>query len=365
MQAKTILFIVDHLIGGGAERVTLDLCQQLQNQGHHVSVACINGSKNRMTTPPDLQIIDLNLPELNAFGKLWKKKSLNKKQSQHINQIIQDINPDAIIIGFWNGHWLSKYINHPTTYHWIHGELLDIKPTYSILSRLKESIRFFRHARMFKTLFSKTNIIIVNDELKTKYTKLIPTSTIHVLQNGVSSHNQNLAKKFPLKKWDAIYVGRLSVEKQPLHAITAFLHSQLSGNMLIVGDGGLMQDLVSFVHQHNVTDRITFLGWVHQPHELIAQSKCLVLSSRTEGSPLVTAEALMIGTPIVAYECCDGISQQLHDPEMTIGLVAAQDTVQLAKALSIVAQHPYTISEDAQYHVSIQRMANQFLSIIR
>lgn len=61
-----------------------------------------------------------------------------------------------------------------------------------------------------------------------------------------------------IKKWDAIFVGRLSEEKQPNVAIKAFAESGLTGRMAIVGDGPLLGELIQLVQALELSERIDF-----------------------------------------------------------------------------------------------------------
>ena len=64
----------------------------------------------------------------------------------------------------------------------------------------------------------------------------------------------------------------------------------------------------------------------------MAHADCLVLSSRVEALPLVVAEALAVGCPVVSTDCAHG-PRELLDEGRLGRLVAVDDVPGLADAI--------------------------------
>lgn len=101
------------------------------------------------------------------------------------------------------------------------------------------------------------------------------------------------------------YIGRLSEEKGILNFLTAI--SELSKrndsiNFLIGGNGDLRSVVENYLYRENLTDKVTFVGWI--PHDEIArylnEFRLLVLPSYTEGPSYIIVEAMACGTPVLA-----------------------------------------------------------------
>ena len=220
--------------------------------------------------------------------------------------------------------------------------------------------------KYFKQKLDGKNLIVVNDDLRLRYQGSIPNANIAVLPNGINATKiieqlSNLPHHSKNKQWDCVFVGRLSAEKQPEHAIEAFAKSGITGRMAIVGNGRLEDNLIKLCHTLGVADRVDFLGWQTNPYLFIKQSKCLILSSNTEGSPLVIAESLLLDVPVVAYDINGGIRQQLYYDSLKRGLVENQNLDMLAKTLSNVVKNPYIISDEDKQRLSMQKMAESFI----
>lgn len=363
-----ILFIIDHLGCGGAERITINLAEHLAERGHCVTLAVLNGSKNHLQVNSSVHYLDFALSQHFAFGKMWKKRTLNRNEQQTFKQQMDAIKPDLTITGYNNGHWLAPYLTG-NVWHWIHGELIEKRPSSNLFSAIKEFFRRIRHQRAFIQLFTAKKLIVVNQDLADHYAQLLPNPTIRVIGNGVDESRlrdqltDQLIDQNADKKWDVLFLGRLVAIKQADHALRAFAASGLTGRMALAGDGNQRSALEQMAHTLGIADRVDFLGWVDQPAALIIQSKIMVLSSRSEGSPMALMEALILQTPVVAYDCCAGIRDALPAHVLAGALVTPQDIAQLSEKMAQVAQQPYRLSAQERNRLSMTHMGDQFLAL--
>ena len=359
---KKILFIIDHLGCGGAERITLQLAEFLATNNHEIHLAVLNGRLNYDSPSSNIKYTDLGLKESFAYGKMWKSKTLTSPEQNRLNQLL-DKQFDLIVTGYNNGHWLAPYLTG-TVWHWIHGDLLEVRKFSNPAKQLKEHIRFFKNKRKFAKLFKHRNLITVNRDLENKaklYTE--PNKTI-TIANGVDSPQKLLNQYQNIeKKWDVIFVGRLVPIKQVDHAIKAFAMSNIHGKMAIVGDGPERKKLEKLSKELGIADRVDFLGWVDEPHQLILQSKCLVMCSLYEGSPVTLAEAISLGIPIISYDSSAGIVDLFTSDTAKLGLVPKQNIQALSTTLEKCVQNPYKYSQECRDKVSINNMQEKILNL--
>ena len=71
--------------------------------------------------------------------------------------------------------------------------------------------------------------------------------------------------------------------------------------LVVAGDGPERENLMRQSHEQGVSDQIRFVGNQSQPEVLSLMRSCLffVLASRAEGMPLVIAEAMASGKPLL------------------------------------------------------------------
>lgn len=361
---KKILFIVDHLGLGGAEKVTLELAEYLARHRHQITLAVLNSQRNYYKVPDTIHYIDLQFSEFFSYGKLWKDRKLNAEEQCRIDQLLNQNDFQLIVTGYNNGHWLRPYLKG-NVWHWIHGDLIEKRSATNIFKRYREVLRALRHQKKFVHLFEGANIITVSQTLLDKYKQILKHATFVNISNGVDQEKllSVSADTDPQKQWDTIFVGRLHKIKQVDHALTAFAKSNLNGRMAIVGDGPERNELEQMAQRLGIQHQVDFIGSVSNPGFYMLKSRSLILSSFAEGAPMCIAEALSLGIPVVAYACSSGIREQLGQAHLQQGLVTPQAVDELAATLNHVVTTPYPIYKDDKARLSMETMALEFLKL--
>lgn len=104
--------------------------------------------------------------------------------------------------------------------------------------------------------------------------------------------------------WLAGYVGRLSSEKGPDLFLDTLIplcqrHPHLYAVML--GDGPERATLQARIDAAGLAERITLPGFQRDMQAWMTRLDALVISSRTEGTPMILLEAMQDGVPVVAF----------------------------------------------------------------
>ena len=126
-----------------------------------------------------------------------------------------------------------------------------------------------------------------------------------VLYNVINPHD--IYEKAELDmldySYDVVYVGRLSYQKNPQMLIDV-CHKIISQNpeikIAIVGTGEYSEYIQRYIRENSLEENINYLGYMSNPLKLIQKAKCLVMTSRFEGTPMVALEAQILGVPIVS-----------------------------------------------------------------
>ena len=134
------------------------------------------------------------------------------------------------------------------------------------------------------------------------------------------------------------WVGRLSHEKGAdvfVNALARLVNTPVVAS--VFGDGPERKRLSALANAVGVENRITWNGVVFDAASLFRAFDVLVLSSRTEGCPIVLFEAMAVGVPIVAANV-GGVPDVLSPVQAH--LVPADDPVTLAEAIRDVYHDP-------------------------
>lgn len=129
--------------------------------------------------------------------------------------------------------------------------------------------------------------------------------------------------------------GRLDYQKGfdiLIKAVEFAVSKNVKFRVFIAGDGSERNKLEHLIEQRNLNKYICLLGWREDLRLILQSVDVFVLSSRWEGMPLILAEAVMVGVPVIATNV-DGVSEILGEEKPCGLVVEAEDYVALGKAM--------------------------------
>lgn len=173
----------------------------------------------------------------------------------------------------------------------------------------------------------------------------VPKERVHVVRNAWEPDRPFLDRGearqvlgIPDDRKVVGWVGRLSPEKAPevaLQVIAAW--KDPAALLAMVGQGGMDAELNGLAEELGVSDRVAWLGRVPDAARCMRGFDALLLTSRTEGTPMVLLEAMAAGVPIVTT-AVGGIPEFLSGQEAV--LAPSGDAPALAAGLAQVFDRP-------------------------
>ncbi len=137
-------------------------------------------------------------------------------------------------------------------------------------------------------------------------------SQLHCIPNGVDTHrfapkpDRNAALR---ARWGVPaaaplvgFVGRLSPEKGPevfLRVARVMQHLAPDAHFVMVGEGPMRSDLLRFVDQYGLKERVHLVGLHEDMPEVYAELDVLLSTSHTEAMPFALMEAMACGVPVI------------------------------------------------------------------
>lgn len=335
---KKILFILENLGGGGAEKILVDILKRLDKDRYDIDVFLIYRG-GRYIEKVEKQI-----------GK--KVKYLMKERKDKINNIIYR-KLKSIFILLKNKFLLANPTYIPALLNKkydIEIAFLEGRPTEIVAKRRNKAkklawvhIDLKKHRGLSEKSERKAykyieKIICVSNDSKNSLQELYPEykEKIEVIYNPIDRYE--ILNKADMKsncflssKLNLITVGRLSKQKGYdilLKAHNELLNEGLDYNLYILGEGSERKNLENYIAKNKIENNTFLLGFKENPYPYIKEADIFISSSRYEGYPLVVCEALCLGKPIIATKCT-GPTELLDNGKY--GLLAEVEDVESLK----------------------------------
>jgi N-acetylgalactosamine-N,N'-diacetylbacillosaminyl-diphospho-undecaprenol 4-alpha-N-acetylgalactosaminyltransferase len=147
-----------------------------------------------------------------------------------------------------------------------------------------------------------------------------------------------------------VAAGRLVPNKNFALLVDAFAASGLPHRLVIMGEGPERASLEAQIAARGLTERVLLPGFVANPFAMLARARLFAMPSNAEGFPNGLVEAMACGLPVVATNCASGPSEILAGlPRESVvdahqvpagALVPTNDVAAFALALREVASEP-------------------------
>lgn len=296
---KKVLFLIHDLCGGGAEKVLVNLVNNMNRECFDVSVIALFGGG----------IHENDLADHIHYHSVWRKvfrgnSTLMKLLSpvQLHNLCIKD--KYDIEIAYLEGpsaRIISGCVNPRTRlFCWIHSTIKNKKSASGSFRNYKEAEDCYRRyekivtvsedvGRAFKRVFPLTTNITVNYntletdkilELKNEPVKdcKFRGDELNVIAVGKITKNKGFDRL-------AIILKKLRMEKIPVH-------------IYILGTGPDQKKIEEYLIANKLESYFTFLGYKTNPYKYMEKCDLFVCSSLSEGFSTAATEALIVGIPV-------------------------------------------------------------------
>ncbi len=303
---KKILFLIPTLRAGGAERVLLNLLNQVDKSKFEIDLYIGSKTGNLINElPNEVKLVSIFpcyfIARLSSF--LYRKTgnfTLIKLFSLRING-----NYD-LGISFLDGAF-SEFLFHNNYTNFVKTAIV-IHSSYASFSNVNTSVHSPHYSRMKKRYSKVDTIITVSHESMLEFKELFgeyndmrviynPINTINIIQK---SREQGVFKK--RDKFSFIAIGSLVPVKGFDRLIEASALLKADGyefQLKILGTGYLQKKLEAKIKELQLSKFVQLLGFIENPYSHLKQSDVFVMSSLSEGLPTVLCEAMVLGKPVL------------------------------------------------------------------
>ncbi|WP_224964450.1 glycosyltransferase [Acinetobacter guillouiae] len=324
-----ILYLITGLGGGGAEKVVVDLADQMSQRGHCVKIAYLKGSVVVRPKNTEIELIYLGLENLTKAKFAYK----------NYKKLILDFKPDVV----------HAHMVHANIFARISRKFLLVPRLICSAHSNNEGGRFRMLAYKYThNLADITTNVSKNASLSFEKLGAVPENGIMTVYNGIDlskfeKNNKDNWLKNEIEVLEStplfLSVGRFHEAKDYPNLLRAFSIFKETSNfkekqpkLVIAGDGELRGETEALINTLNLQSNVILLGRRDDIPALLNMSDFFVLSSKYEGLPTVIIEAMACETYVIATDC-GGSSEIMGE---TGKLIPIQNSSALADAFNDV-----------------------------
>lgn len=303
-----ILFLTINLGNGGAERVLVNLANELARRGHDITLRVLAdyGSNKELLS----EDVKYSYVFKHAFRGM---NYLHLLPHNFIYNRIVDGRYD-VVIPYLHGV-LTRIVAYAPqsqkTIAYLHADMEKSPFMLNLKRRNKVHACFDSYNKIVSVSQSVQDSFIrttgINDDRLAVIYNTFDTNGI------IDKAKDNIPDVFESGSLKLCSVGKLEDVKGYLRLLNVACRLRNDGikcSLVIVGEGAQRTELEHFIKEHSMESYAGLVGFDINPYKYIAHSDLFVCSSYTEGFSSVVAESLILGVPVLTTDCA-GMTEML------------------------------------------------------
>ncbi|SEN60612.1 N-acetylgalactosamine-N,N'-diacetylbacillosaminyl-diphospho-undecaprenol 4-alpha-N-acetylgalactosaminyltransferase [Sphingomonas gellani] len=340
MTRGPVLFVINSLAGGGAERVMLTLLAGSQGQmaQNPFELALLDDEPDAYPPPVWLPLARLSTGGSMARGLRSLLALARRRRPRLMVSFLTRANVLCVIVGRMLGcrTVISERVN--TSAH-LAGprhrvSRLLVRATYRFADRVIAVSDGVADDLVANFGVRRDRIVVIGN----------PVDLDNVTSRGGEAVPLPCAPPF------IAAMGRLTPTKNMALLVDAYAASGVDVPLVIMGEGPERDVLAAQIARLGLSGRVYLAGFQKNPYAVLAHAALYVSASNGEGFPNALVEAMALGRPVVVTNCASGPSEILADRarESVTGtletpsglLVPMNDATALAEAIADVMADP-------------------------
>lgn len=360
---RPIALFLPSLDGGGAERVFVDLANELSGRGLPVELLVASARGPYLAeVAPGTKLVDLGARRVSwALPRLVRY--LRAERPRVLLSALDNANVVAVLATRAAGRGTRCVVSMravPSAVYPADGSMGSRKLFWAM-----------------RQTYRRADAVIANSHAVAAdlVSALgVPAPLIRVIHNPLNvAHIESLAGDAAGEEMDdpgeppvVLGVGALIPVKDFATLIRAFarVRAQRPCRLVILGEGPERQRLTTLAAETGVGDDVSLPGFRPNPFPAMRRARLFVSSSRTEGCPNALMQALALGTPVVSTDSIGGAGEVLERGRWG-RLVPVGDVAALAQAIAEgLDRAPSRAGAQRARDFSHDRIADRFLEVL-
>lgn len=285
-----ILFLINSFRLGGAEKLSYDIVQDLQNYENCTVYLCAMG---KIETELEKNILK------NLKDKKIKCLSLNKPRQKGRIKALHNLN---LILDKYDIDIVHTNGQSPDFY----ARLLRLKKKFKIVTTIHSTSGYSKKIELIQGIYTDVYTAVSKEAKIYAKNELGISKKVVLIENGINTELYKSLEQSQ-KNFVIVTVGRISEQKEyaaAIHLIAQFLRTHNDAVWKIFGDceehKEYFEEIKNLISMENINDSVRFMGVCTAPEKIYAGANCFFLASNYEGFGIVFIEAMSAGLPVIA-----------------------------------------------------------------
>ena len=290
-----VLFVVNSLQAGGAEKQTIQLCKKFSSEGWDVTCLYLSGKR-----------YDLEFELITPASKRYKTVSvvnfLAKNLKANEYDLVICVNQYPLFVTYLARMLVGKRVPICEIFH-----TTELKNTY-------EKIKM----KVYGWLFERVNHVIFVSLNQSRYwLNKITVKNYSIIQNGINITDSPIEDIEIDEKFHFGINAMLRPEKNHLFLLVVFSlllkQSKKSIHLNIIGSGPMEKAITKRVEELGLLPHVSLHGFISDPSKLINKCDCMLLvSNSVETFSLSNLESMLLAKPIISSDIGGANEQIIH-----------------------------------------------------
>lgn len=287
-----ILFYINALLNGGAERVLCNLANQFNKKGYQTVFVTSFPVKDEYILVDGVK--RYNLEEKERHEGFVKR---NVSRVKKLAKIVKKEKPNLII----------SFLPEPNFRSIIVSKICNVPCIISVRNDPNQEYKNKSFFYAQKILYPLANgIVFQTEDAKNWFPKNIQKKSTIIM-------NQVDPKFYAIEHREETYfvaIGRLTEQKNfslLIKCFAEFLKSHPNNSLRIYGKGNKENELNCLIRSLEIEKRVKLMGQTNNVPEVLSKAKAFIMTSDYEGMPNALLEAMAVGVPVISTDCpCGG-----------------------------------------------------------
>lgn len=308
---KKILFLIECMAVGGAEKILIDLVNNMDKEKYDVTVMKVY--KNNIYN----QSIELSKSFNSEIKMKYMCNNSNKILYRVFNILLNRVNTNLIhkiFIGKKYDIEVAYYEGLPTKLvanssnkkstkiAWLHTDTKNRVINYSKEKIDEEKKLYLKYnkiiavskdvSKSFQSIFDiKENVIVKHNPIDIEEIRNKSIETINV-KRGNELTFITIGRIIPVKGYYRL-----------INSLSKLKNEGFNFKLWMIGDGESREEIEKMVNDNNLKNNVKFMGFQSNPYKYLSKADVYVCSSLIEGYSTVALEAITCEKPIITTNC--------------------------------------------------------------